>query len=305
MHAPVFKRLTAWLIALLLAAGAGCSKCSDSSRPLLWRIEGKKPSFVFGTIHIPDDRLLKLSTLVKDALDDADEVYTEVKMDMASQMKMAFKSMLPDGQTIEDVLPPDLYARVEKLFTEKGIPLMGVKRFKIWAVAVQVALADYIMELAAKQPLDAFIYTQAQEAKKIVGGLETFKEQLQVFESLTQEEQIHLLRNELDEREKRAAKGVDLIKVLLETYLTGDEQELMRRLKEEYDPNDPIQKKLMKNLFTDRNLRMAQRIATKIKAKPNKSFFFAVGAGHIPGDGGVVDLLKKDGFKVTRLGKKK
>lgn len=305
MNARLSRRLTAWLLVLLLCVSAGCSKCSDSSRPLLWRIEGKKPSYVLGTIHIPDDRLLKLSPLVRDALDAADQVYTEVRMDMASQMQMAFKSMLPDGQTIQDVLPPDLYARVEKLFTEKGIPLMGVKRFKIWAVSVQVALVDYIKELAAKQPLDAFIYTRAQEAKKTVDGLETFEEQLQVFESLTQEEQIHLLRNELDEREKRAAQGVDLVKNLLETYLKGDEQELMRRLMEEYDPNDPIQKKLMKSLFTDRNLRMAERIAARIRAEPDKSFFFAVGAGHIPGEDGVVGLLTKDGFKVTRLGKKK
>ena len=242
------RRFHLFVLILMLAAGTGCTKKSDSGHPLLWRIDGQKPSFVFGTIHIPDDRLQKLHSLVEDALDDADEVYTEVKMDMGSQMKMAFKCMLPDNKTLEDVLPADLYARVEKLFKEKGIPFLGVKRFKIWAVSVQVALVDHIMELATKQPLDAIIYARAEKAKKVVGGIETFEEQLQVFESLTQEEQIKMLRNELDERDKNQKKGIDVIKVLLETYLSGDDQELMRRLQEEFDPNDPIQKKLMKSL---------------------------------------------------------
>ena len=78
---------------------------------------------------------------------------------------------------------------------------------------------------------------------------------------------------------------------------------MMNKMLEEYDPKDPLEAKLMKRLFTDRNERMAERIAKKLKAEPGKSFFFAVGAGHLPGDDGIVERLRKAGYKVKRVEK--
>ncbi len=77
----------------------------------------------------------------------------------------------------------------------------------------------------------------------------------------------------------------------------------MTKMMEEYDPTNPLEKKLMKRLFHDRNQIMAERIAKKIKDSPTKSFFFAVGSGHMPGPDGIVERLRKAGFKVKRLGK--
>ncbi len=281
---------------------AACAWAADSSRPLLWKIEGAKTSYLFGTIHVPDERVLKLKPSVRAALDGADAVFTELPMDMGTQMKIAMKSMLPEGKTLKDVLPKDLYAKIDKLFASKGLPMMMLGRFKIWAIAVQVTLLDHLMELASKQPLDQYLYKQASGAGKQVGGLETTAEQLAVFDSLSQKEQVKMLRDALDERDKYKAKGVDFIKVLIDIYLRGDEKELLEKMTEEYDPTDPLDRKMMKLLFTDRNTRMTERIAAKLKASPAKSLFFAIGAGHLPGPEGIVSRLQKAGFKVTRVG---
>ncbi|MBW1870740.1 MAG: TraB/GumN family protein [Deltaproteobacteria bacterium] len=299
---PANRRLTFFIITLIISLSCGCAKCSESGSPLLWKIEGKKSSYLFGTIHIPDERVLKLHSAVKDALKKVEAVFTELPMDMGTQVKMAMKSMLPDNKTLKDVLPADLYTSVEKLFKDKGLPMMAMSRFKIWAVAVQVALIDHLKELA-KQPLDMFIYAQAQKDGKEVGGIETIDEQLSVFDSLTQAEQITMLREALQQRQEHAKEGIDFITQLIEIYLKGDENELMKKMMEEYDPTNPLEKKLMKRLFYDRNEIMANRIAKKIKDSPSKSFFFAVGAGHMPGPDGIVERLRKAGFKVTRLGK--
>jgi uncharacterized protein len=252
------RRLTLFTISLIISLSCGCAKCSESGNPLLWQIEGQKNSYLFGTIHIPDKRVLKLHSLVKDALKEADSVFAELPMDMGTQMKMAMKSMLADNKTLKDVLPADLYASVEKLFKEKGLPMLAMSRFKIWAVAVQVALIDHLKELAANQPLDMVIYTQAQKDGKEVGGLETIDEQLSVFDSLTLEEQITMLREALDQRQEHKKQGVDFIKQLVEVYIKGDETELMTKMMEEYDPSNPLEKKLMKRLFHDRNQIMAE-----------------------------------------------
>jgi len=295
------RRLAQWLVFTLFFAGLGCNSCSASSKPLLWRIEGQKASYLFGTIHIPDERVLKLADPVSEALDGADAVFTEVPMDMGTQMKLAMQSMLPQGQNLEDVLPAELYKRLSALFEKKGIPMMAMGRFKIWAVAVQVALVDHLMELAAKQPLDQHIFLNAQKAGKKVGGLEKPEEQIDVFDSLSREEQIQTLRDSLDDYEEQKDKGVDAIGKLIEIYLEGDDDKLREKLLEEYDPDNPLEKKLMQRLFTDRNEILAERMAKKMKESPQTSFFFAVGAGHMPGPGGIVDRLRKAGFKVTRV----
>ena len=110
-----------------------------------------------------------------------------------------------------------------------------------------------------------------------------------------------MLRQALDEREKNREKGKDLLAMMVEMYLKGDADVLMERMMEEYDPDDPLDSKLIKKLFTDRNHVMAERIAKRIREAPGKSFFFAVGTGHLPGDDGVLALLRKAGFEVTRV----
>ena len=112
-----------------------------------------------------------------------------------------------------------------------------------------------------------------------------------------------MLRDALEERDKYLAKGVDFLKVLIDIYLRGDEKELLDKMTEEFDPSDPLDRKMMKLLFTDRNVRMAERIATKLKASPTKSMFFAIGSGHLPGPEGIVIRLQKAGFKVVRVGR--
>lgn len=297
------RRYGWWLLAALVLVAA-CDRCS-SAKPLLWRIEAQqpdgKPSYLFGTIHFPDDRVLELPDAVENAFEQADTVITEVPMDSATQMQMAMKSMLPGGKTLADVLPEKLHAKVVKLFESKGLPMMAIKRFKIWAVAVQVALVDHLMELASKTPLDMHLYNLGKEQGKQLAGLETLEEQIAVFDSLTREEQVEMLRQALEEREKQKEKGDDLLAMMVEMYLEGDADVLMDRMMEEYDPDDPLDRKLIKKLFTDRNHVMAERIARKIRQAPGTSFFFAIGTGHLPGEEGVVALLRQAGFKIQRV----
>ncbi len=293
-----------WASGLVLAVfwlSAGYVRSGENKAPMLWQIEGKTPSYLFGTIHLPDDRLLKLHPAVDKALMGAQQVFTEIPMDMNTQMKLAMMSMLPDGKTLKDVLPAKLYTRTERAFAEKSLPMFALTRFKVWAIAVQVMLIDRLMELATKTPLDKFLYQKAEAAGIKVAGIETPQEQIDVFDSLSLKEQIKTLKEALDKREENKKKGIDPFEEMLNIYLQGDLDQLQAKMKEEYDPNDPLMKKMWKRLFTDRNIRMTQRIQEKIKAAPDQSFFFAIGAGHMPGKQGIVQLLRKAGLKVVRV----
>ncbi len=274
---------------------------SPCAHPLLWKIHGQRPSYVFGTIHVPDDRVLALSKSVTNAIDGCDELNTEIPMDMGTQLSTATKMMLPDGKTLEQVLPKKLYKKLEGLFTAKGFPFAPLNRMKIWAITAQVVLLDHLLEFSTKKPLDMVIYLRAQKNGKRVGGIETVEEQLSVFDSLTIKEQVRMLQQTLDQLDEFRAKGSDPVTELLDAYLKGDEKNLYDTMMETYDPTNPLDKKIMKRLFFDRNIRMADRMAAKLKKNEKSSFFFAVGAGHLLGDQGVVSLLRKKGFKLTRV----
>lgn len=289
------------------SAAASDTKPQPVENPLLWRIgpeadgEQQPAGYLYGTIHVPDDRVLALPPAVIGALRTSTAVFTEIPMDDATQMAMAPKLMLSGGRTLNDVLPADLYARVEKKVSASGLPMSMVGRFKIWALATQLILLDRMMEFATKQPLDKVIRERGRSAGKRLGALETVDEQLAVFDELSEKEQIHLLRQTLDMLVEYEKKGQDPIAIMLEAYLTGDAAELERVMMETYDPDNPLDRKLIGRLFTKRNRLMAERIRQEL-TEAKGPVLFAIGAGHLVGDDGLVALLRQADLTVERVG---
>jgi uncharacterized protein YbaP (TraB family) len=271
-------------------------------RPFLFRVSATpKPWYVFGTIHVPDARLDVFPPELEAALRESDAVYTEIPMDEATQIALAPRLTLPEGQSLSTVLPPELYRRVSSVFESHGLPMAPFDRMKPWAVSVQIAVLDKLFLLATKKPLDAVVYHRAQDAGKVVGGLETPEEQLAVFESLTAKEQAVLVEQAVELHDEARAAKRDPLSELLEAYVAGKDEELLRLVKEEYDPRDPVSAKLMKRVFTDRNRILFERMLARTKTSPDKVLFFAVGAGHLLGDDGVVARLSKQGLTPARL----
>lgn len=284
-------------------AAKGDAKVEPTAHPLLWQIEGEAPSFLYGTIHLPEDRVLALPPVVEAALDRCEALFTEIPTDMQTQMGLMPKLMLPQGQSLNAILPADLKGRVEAYLKAKGMP-MGMAmfgRFKPWVLTTTLGTLDYLpAQQQGKQALDAMLYARAQRAGKRVGGLETPAEQLGVFDGLTLDEQLEQLRLTLDQLEKALTEGKRPSDELLEMYLAGDLEPMQAKAEEEFDKND-LGKKLRQTLVVDRNIRMADRIEQKLKESPGTSFFFAVGSLHYPGEQGILKLLEAKGLKVRRL----
>ncbi len=304
----IIRRGVLLLIAPLAAAPAWAEEAdrSDDSAPLLWVVthdDIDEPSFLFGTIHLPDERVKRLQPAVRQAFAMSGAVYTELPMETAVMMEAAQRSMLPDGKMLIDVLPEKLYERTEAYVTKKapGFPFAALERLKVWAIAVQLSMLDIMEEMARNEPLDMTLYNRAKRQDKEVGGLETLDEQIGVFDSLSTAEQIEMLEQSLQLLEDADKEGRDMLEELTRSYLKGDE-ELMVKLAFEYlDLSKPLNKKIFQKLLIERDERMAERIAEKVRAAPDKSFFFAVGAMHMAGEKGVDALLEKDGFEVRRV----
>ena len=194
------------------ALAAAATPAAAGKGPFLWRVEGRAPLYLFGTIHVPDDRVLALPPSVVKAFGEASAVYTEIPMDSATQMGIMGKVMLPDGTQLSDVIGQPLYDRMtaaarKTLGGEHAAmgAMLGplFQRMKPWAAMSQLSLLEFLPDMmAGKQPLDSMLYAKAQSDGKKVGALETPDEQIAVFESFTTREQIRMLELTLDEIER-------------------------------------------------------------------------------------------------------
>lgn len=289
------------LTALAPAAAQQRQSLEPTDKPFLWKIDGPAPSYLYGTIHVPDDRVLKLPAVVKKALRLSDAFYAEIPLDKATMTSAARKMMLPGDKTLKDVLPAELYERTDRYMKSKGFSIQPFSKLKVWALAAQLALLDYIREMGTKPALDVSLWGQARARKKELGGLETLDEQVAVFDSFSEKEHVVLLTKTLDQLEEAAQKGEDPIRKLVNAYLLGDENNLLKLMNEYLDLDDPLDRRIYDKLITRRNQRMAQRIIRILKNDPGKSHFFAIGAGHLGGERGVVALLEKNRLRLQRL----
>ncbi len=268
--------------------------------PLLWVVEGEPRIFLFGTIHIPDQRVKTFSKTVEDARASADVLWTEIRMEMAEQMKVQMAAMLTGGKTLKDVLPEDLYKRTTEYIASKGYPGAMLDAFKPWVVATTIQILDILPQMAQNPALDATLYDEAKAAGKEVGGLETAEEQIAIFDTMSNEEQAEMLSKTIDLL-KEAEKDGGALEMITKAYLTGDPEVIHKAMYDQYDPTDPLQKKLMTALLDDRNVRMVDRMLERSAKAPEKTYFVAVGAAHYPGEMGILKLLEKKGKTVRRL----
>lgn len=293
----------------LLLAGPAAAQTEEGEEPrgepFLWVVETDgAPAFLFGTIHLPDERVTDLPPVVLEALDAADAVYGELAPGMATQQQAQMAALLPDGQTLADVIEPELFERVKAIFMAKKVNPMIAQTFlrmKPGLVGAQMGILDYLPELMSGElPLDSVIQQRAVQAGKEVGGLEEAEEQMGAFDALTMEEQILMLESSVEQAETALDEGRSAVEPLLEAYLSGEGQALVDMMTEE-DSGLPeeLQAKFEREFVVERNHHMADRIAEKIGG--DAIYFFAVGTLHYPGEEGIVALLEGKGFTVRRL----
>lgn len=277
---------------------------------LLWRVDkgGTEPSWLYGTMHVADPRVLEMNESARSAYDNADTVVVELtevtnlEAAMAGLMADPGLTMLPDGKTLQDLLDKEDLAEIEAILMDRGIPMTFVSRMKPWMVFSLISVPE--CELARRSKgedfLDKQLATGALERGKALKGLETLKEQLAVLSGLPLDMQAVLLAD-------TAALGTvlnDATTTMTELYLEGKVGMIMPLLQSAtVDPNADedrtgVYAKFEQDLIQSRNHTMAER-ARPMLNKGNA--FVAVGALHLPGEEGLVQLLRNDGYTVTAI----
>lgn len=258
----------------------------------LWKIEGnglEHASYVFGTIHITCDATIEND--VKKALDETTQIVLEIDMDdPAMTSKMMGGMYMKNGQKISDLVTEEEFAIIDALITkEVGMPLKMVETIKPYFL---IAMLYPKMIDCPIQSFEQELIKIAVEQEEEINGLETIEDQMQVFEDIPYKDQVaDLLKTAKD----NLASDKETFKKMLELYEAENISAIVDMMDD--DENSSLaqhQDKLLEN----RNKNWISKISDYSKEQPT---FYGVGAGHLAGEFGVINLLKDAGYTVTAV----
>lgn len=263
---------------------------------LLWKISGNglaEPSYLFGSMHTSDSRVKKMSDRAIPFFNESGGFAMELDPKEALDMSLFSKLMMGKNYSLKKMIPQAEYLLLDSVIRDQTGFSMGLLD-NMAPVFIMTIFETAGMELSDSQSnedevLDLYLYDLAKEKQKPVIGIETADEQLSALNSLTYNEQADMLVHEVHEYERNRQGAAKMVQFYLEENLdslaNGNEENEMPQ-------------KFYKALVTDRNKRMANRIGDFIR---KQSTFIAIGALHLPGEKGVIELLRKKGFLVEAV----
>jgi len=263
---------------------------ADRQRGLLWEISqpGQPASHLFGTIHSEAPAALALPLPVQQAFDAADRVVLEVLLDQDAMRYSSQMLLLGEGRLLSEITGKALFAQASRAIRARGIPEIVLDRMKPWAAAVTLSMPTP----ETGEVLDMQLYQRALQAGKPVFGLESIREQLAVFDDMSEREQLVLLRDAVEYFPEIDA----MHRELLEAWIQRDLGKLMAINAAAMQAGDrKLAAEFQDRLLTGRNRLMAERLQPYLQ---EGKAFVAVGALHLPGETGLLNLLEQRGYLI-------
>ena len=254
------------------------------SQSLLWKISGNglpSPSYLYGTIHLKDKRIFEWHDSVYARLSLCQAFAGELDLSEDNIRKVLDYMMLPEGQTLHDRFSTEEYQLVKDAVRScSGYELALFDRFKPATLISLCFIGKSGENLEAS--VDELLYKKAVEYGKQVTGIETIEEQAAILDKIPDSYVVEYFRN-LDEQEEEFDR-------LIRCYRRADLDSLWLLMQDEESGS-----MLNDDLIRLRNIRMTERLIPLIR---QQSAFIAIGSGHLPGNEGVIALLRKEGFAV-------
>ena len=261
-------------------------------KSLLWKISGngiEEASYLFGTIHLSCDATLP-EKVVK-ALDETNQLYLELDMsDPSMQQKMMSNMMMTEGKTLSEIITPEDFNVLNDFLQKKlGYTLAMLNTVKPFIITSM--FYPSLLDCEIKSIEESLMTITKQQNEKVL-GLETVEEQLKVFDEIPYEVQAkELVKSAKNNLENDKQEYESLLKIYASENIEALYQAI---LDSENEVNSNYEEKLLSN----RNKNWIPIIEKTMKEQPT---FFGVGAAHLGGAQGVINLLLEKGYKVEAV----
>jgi uncharacterized protein len=268
------------------------------SHGVLWRIHyrDRPPSHVFGTIHVADPRLAALPAPVAQAFASARSLTLEFTADRFAREHFLEAALLPDPQTLEDEIGARDFERVVERLAPLGLSRAFIRKLKPWGVLINLRNPRGATP-GAYPTLDEQLLSGAQSRRLPLYTMESVGEQIFTFDEFPMASQVALLRDALEHE----AELIEMAERTLDAYLARDLDGIWRiqldfvRRHPQIAPHNAV---FVKRVIYDRSVVMAYRMQRQLR---RGEAFVALGALHLHGPKGVLNLLEQDGFPVERI----
>jgi uncharacterized protein YbaP (TraB family) len=282
------------LAAVLVLAAVGASAQDDDRNPPLFLVEdGDSKGYLLGSVHMLPEGALPMPAAVEAAYDEAEVLAFELDLDvaMASAQTMLMAGM--DEETVAAALSEEQKAAFDAYATPLGLPGGALDRFEPWLASLTLATLTIQNAGITGEGVDAYFFNRAKADEKERVAFETVALQTAVFDDLATADQVALLMTGIEDEPSAA---VEMFDAMVAAWATGDDDALAAIMTDGMDATPA----LYDALLTTRNRAWVPQIEGLL-GREREDTLVVVGAGHLVGEGSVVEMLRAAGYTVERL----
>jgi uncharacterized protein len=268
-------------------------RANADDNTLLWEVSGKglkKSSYLFGTFHLMCKDDIHFSEQLKTAVTNSDTIYLEMDMDDPSLLLSGMLMMnMKEGKKLQDLYTEAEYEKVAAFFRDTlHMPIALLQRTKPFFLGA--LLYPKMMPCKAVSGVEEELMKLAKQQKKEIKGLETIEFQSSVFDKIPYQDQAKELLKSIDSM----ATYQKYFDTMITVYKTQRLMEIEKLFKDTEFGMEDHQEVLLDN----RNKNWVGQLNTIMQ---KQSVFVAVGAAHLVGQEGLINLLKKEGYTLTPI----
>jgi uncharacterized protein YbaP (TraB family) len=280
---------------LISCQGKSQFATADNNKSLLWEITGnqlQKPSYLFGTMHLLCANDAKLSSNLQQVITNADEIYFEVDMDDIGQLLTGLTAgTMKHDTTLHQLYTEEEYTRIKTFFDAHGMGMQLQMFSHMQPMLVSALVYQTMLPCAQADGMELSIMQLAHTKKKEIKGLETVAFQASVLDNIPYTQQAKELLSSIDSIETSTKETDEMIRL----YKEQDIDKLLElSLKSEGGTTSDLQDVMI----DQRNKNWADQFPDITR---NKQLLIAVGAGHLGGEKGLLNLLKEKGYTVRAI----
>jgi uncharacterized protein YbaP (TraB family) len=260
---------------------------------LLWKISGNglsKPSYLYGTMHLTDERLFVLSDSLYAAIEQCDGFALEVDpQEMSTYLVDDIGQKISEKILVKEYLEEEKYKKYSALLSKKlGKPADEITTEDIFREKNKWVKESY-KKGSMRTFLDAYLCDIARKQGKWIGGLEKMADQKNLVNTLIDESDIVEITQNTED-----ADNQDALETFIQVYLSQDLDKIEQFMQ--------LNQNHLDDLLLKRNRKMVLEI---MRLSNTRSMVYAVGAAHLPGIDGLIDLLRKNKYQVEPVFSKK
>ncbi len=276
---------------------SGQSEAGSAPRHPVWLVESEHNRvYLLGSIHVLRDKDYPLPEVFQQAYDDAEHLMMELDFTdldpLATFATTRRLAMLPETETLRSVIGEEDYQRAMTAAQNANIDLDQFARVDPWYAAMTITQLQLgRLGFKAENGIELYFSSMAKRDNKEGSGLETIDEQLGILDALPTESQTRFLLESLVDTDDLSAEGERMISA----WKSGDAERLHRLFADDLEGNPELHEALL----VKRNLAWIPRIVET--TKQTDDYLIIVGALHLVGEDGVIELLRERGLKVRQL----